>query len=79
MLDGTWLLVHSLRYMYVSVHYTLWFIDIFTVTRATPELTRLQLHRETPRTEVLLWRWEKTPSTKTRDSSPTFANRSKEL
>jgi hypothetical protein len=52
LLDVTGLLVYTLRYMYVSVHYTLWFIDRLNVTRATPELTRLQLHRATPRTEA---------------------------
>jgi hypothetical protein len=52
LLGGTWLLVYTLRYMYVSVHYTLWFIDRLNVTRATQELTRLQLHRATPRTEA---------------------------
>jgi hypothetical protein len=36
LLDGTWLLVHNLRYIYVSVHYTLWFIQRRTVTRETP-------------------------------------------
>jgi hypothetical protein len=47
-----WIVLDCPRYLYVSVHCTLWFIDRFTFTRAAPELTHLQLHRETPRSDV---------------------------
>jgi hypothetical protein len=67
---------------------TLWFIDRFTVTRATPELTCLQVYRETHRTQVdvrltqaaawdgsaALAQGKILPLRKLALSSPTFAN-----